>query len=289
MTLFELVKVALDELYAEGKAEHGASLDDKIKAQIGYLAAGYKGLTDSGRKPINYRDPATRFAYVMKYVATHGDYVVQSLEALRDVSGGTVFSGEAARLSCVGGGPGSDVMGVIKYLSENKKEPIKKLTCYLLDGEQAWADTWTEIGDAIDSPVAINVNFQPLDVTKPESWNSQKKFLMADLFTFSYFVSEVKAFDAKGVVGEFWDKIFSEANVGASFLYVDNGHKEFNEFFDSFWRGRKDIECLYEDDNRWTTPRGSEQSDELGEYKTKFGQSPKLKSMISTRLLKKTK
>ncbi|SDA20626.1 hypothetical protein [Sphingomonas sp. NFR15] len=289
MTLFELVKVALDELYDEGKAQHGASLDDKIKAKISYLAGGYRGLTDSSRRAISYRDPATRFAYVMKYVATHGDYVVQTLEALRDVNGGKVFSAESARLSCVGGGPGSDVMGVLKYLSENKKEPVKKLTCYLLDGEQAWADTWTEIGDALQSPVSINVNFQPLDVTKPESWNSQKKFLLADLFTFSYFVSEVKAFDKGGVVGDFWDKIFTEASIGANFLYIDNGYKEFNEFFDSFWRGRKDVECLYEDDNQWTTPRGSEQSDELGEYKTKFGQSPKLKSMISTRILKKIK
>lgn len=289
MTLFELVKVALDELYAEGKAEHGSSLDAKIKDQIGSLADGYKNLNESSRKAISYRDPATRFAYVLKYVATHGDYVVQLLETLRDVNGGKVFSGGAARLSCVGGGPGSDVMGILKYLSENKKEPVEKLTCYLLDGEQAWADTWTEIGDAIDSPVAINVNFQPLDVTKPESWNSQKKFLTADLFTFSYFVSEVRAFDNGGVVGDFWDQLFTGAKVGSNFLYVDNGHKEFNEFFDGFWRGRKDSECLYEDDNRWTTPRGSEQSDELGEYKTKFGQSPKLKSMISTRLLRKIK
>lgn len=287
MTLFELVKVALDELYAEGQAEHGTALDTKIKTQVEYLSKSYKGLITSNRQPINYRDPATRFAYVLKYVATHGDYVVQALEALRQVNGGKVFQGEAARLSCIGGGPGSDVMGVMKYLSENDDEPVKKLTCYLLDGEQAWADTWTEIGDAIDTKIAINVNFQPLDVTKPASWNSQKKFLKADLFTFSYFLSEVKVFNAAGVVEDFWNTVFNGADVGATFLYVDNGHKDFNEFFDGFWEERGDIECIYQDDNTWTLPRYSEQSDNLGEYKSKFGQQPKIRSMISTRILKK--
>ncbi|WP_374598328.1 hypothetical protein [Sphingosinicella sp.] len=287
MTLFELVKLALDELYTEGKKEHGELLDDKIKEKISYLSDCYKELVNTKRQPVDYRDPATRFAYVLKYVATHGDYVVQALEELKIANKGTIFQSETARLTCIGGGPGSDVTGVIKYLSENKDEPLKKLTCYLLDGEQSWADTWTEIGDAISSDVAINVNFQPLDVTKPTSWASQKKFLRADLFTFIYFVSEVKSFDNSGVIGDFWEKIFTESDVGTNFLYVDNGHKEFNEFFDSFWRSRKDIQVLYEQDNQWTTPRYSEQSDHLGEYKSRFEQHPKMKSMITIRILKK--
>ena len=41
-------------------------------------------------------------------------------------------------VTCVGGGPGSDTIGVLKYLDEHKKqEGIDKITCYLLDKEQA--------------------------------------------------------------------------------------------------------------------------------------------------------
>jgi len=143
------VKLALDELYAEGLKQYGNALDAEIKKQINYLAKSYSELGRQEREPINYQDPATRFAYVFKYTASHGDYVVQTLQKAGRAVGGTLFNAETLRLSCVGGGPGSDVIGTLKYLSDHMNEPTKKLTCYLLDGEQAWADTWTEIGDAI--------------------------------------------------------------------------------------------------------------------------------------------
>ena len=80
MTLFELVKAALDELYDQGKKEYGANLDKAIKEKIKYLSGAYSELHKADRKPITYRDSATRFAYVYKYVATHGDYIVQLFE-----------------------------------------------------------------------------------------------------------------------------------------------------------------------------------------------------------------
>jgi hypothetical protein len=68
-------------------------------------------------------------------------------------------------------------LGLLKYLSDYKDEPVEKITCYLLDAEQAWADTWTEIGDTLDSELQINANFQKIDVTAPNTWSAQKKFL----------------------------------------------------------------------------------------------------------------
>ena len=281
------MKLALDELYAEGTKEHGFRLDAEITKQVSYLADSYRKLGSDDRNPIDYEDPATRFAYVFKYTASHGDYVVQTLQAARRALKGDLFEGESLRLSCVGGGPGSDVIGVLKYLSDYPSEPTKKITCYLLDGEQAWADTWTEIGDSIETSVSVNVNFQPLDVTDPGSWSAQKKFLQADIFTLSYFVSEVYAAD-NGTVAAFWKKLFDEAKPGALFLYVDNGSEVFNNYFDTQWNGRGDIEVVVKADDAWITPRYSEQASELGDYRNKFGQHPKLKSCISYRVLRKT-
>jgi hypothetical protein len=287
MTIFELVKIALDELYDEGLAEHGDKLDAVIKERMGYLSDQYKNLEDPHRKRIKYKDPATRFAYTYMYVAAHGDYLVQLLDKLATKHGGYAFSGDTLRVSCVGGGPGSDVVAILKYLIENSDEPPSKLICYLLDGEQAWADTWTEFSSSLDSSIRLTTNFQPLDVTKPSSWESQKKFLQADLFTLIYFVSEVEAFDTDGVVGAFWKKLFDEAKKGALFAYIDNGADTFNNYFDAQWSKRGDIKCLVSNDNvRWT-PRYSEQASDLGSYLTKFGKSPKIQSWLSYRILKK--
>lgn len=285
MTLFELVKLALDELYTEGTSVYGAALDAEIQKRMSYLSTSYSSLNSMSRVPIDYRDPATRFAYVYKYTAAHGDYLVQALQTFRDVAG-PIFTNPASRLTCIGGGPGSDIVGVIKFIAD-ASENVSKLTCYLVDGEQAWADTWTEIGDALSNDISVNVNFQPLDVTKPSTWVSQKKFLDADLFTLSYFASEVMAFDQTGIVTSFWKMLFDSAKPGSRFIYVDNGHADFNDYFDYQWKGRSDIKKVYSTDNTRQLPRFSEQTDSVALYKAKFGQSPKVQSYLSIRALEK--
>ncbi len=285
MTLFQLVKIALDELYKEAVQLYGPQADQRIMSQFQYLTTSYTQLSNVGRAPIDYRDPATRFAYVYKYVASHGDYVVQILSILSIQ--GRVFQHETARVSCIGGGPGSDVLAVLKYLDDYKsKEIVKKLVVYLLDKEQAWADTWTELDEKLDASVALNTNFQPLDVTQPASWMSQRKFLEADLFTLSYFVSEVYALDGNGVVTQFWQTLFREAKSGAIFIYDDNGSDKFNDYFDYQWK-QGGLQLISGETNvRWY-PRHSEQKSELDFYQAKFSAIPKVQSTLTYRILYK--
>lgn len=287
MTLFQLVKITLDALYEEAEKEYGDQTDDQITARIKYLSKSYNSLTSEGRKPVDYKDPAVRFAYVYKYVASHGDYVVQLLK-LTSRHLGKVFNDKKVRISCIGGGPGSDIIGVLKYLSDYlNQESVDKVVCYLLDREQAWADTWTELDDKLEiDDIKLSVNFQPLDVTNPESWGLQKKFLDADLFTLSYFVSEVYALDG-GVVEKFWSTLFKNAKPGALFLYDDNGSDVFNDYFDTQWRN-EGLELVVGESNVSWTPSFTEQASELLTYKAKFGENPKLRGHLSYRILRKT-
>jgi len=252
-----------------------------------YLSESYSTLKNSNRDPVNYGDPATRFAYVYKYVAAHGDYLVQILKHLRDHLEESVFSSARTRISCIGGGPGSDIIACLKYLDEmGGEEPVEKVVCYLLDREQAWADTWTELGDSLNSKVSLNVNFQPLDVSNPQSWKQQKKFLDADLFTMSYFVSEVMSLDSEGTISEFWATLFEKAKPGALFVYDDNGHDDFNKYFDGLSH-KAGLENILSVDNTRLIPRLDEQAAELKFYTAKFGQSPKIQSYLSYRVLRK--
>jgi hypothetical protein len=173
------------------------------------------------------------------------------------------------------------------YLDEHRAdEPVKKITCYLLDKEQAWADTWTELDDPLNLDVQLNVNFQPLDVINPDTWRFQRNFLKADLFPMSYFVSEVHSLDASGGITQFWSTLFHGAKPGALFVYDDNGHEDFNSYFDAQWKA-VGLQCVITQDNTPWTPRNSEQASELGLYLQKFGQQPKLKSYLSYRVLRK--
>jgi hypothetical protein len=222
---------------------------------------------------------------VYKYVAAHGDYIVQVLQRLHDEFGSAIFTQRSLRISCIGGGPGSDVIGILKYLNE-ANEPVEKVICYLLDGEQARADVWTELDESLHVNVALNSNFQPFDVVNPSSWQSQKKFLQADIFTMSYFVSEVMSLDKDGVVSEFWEQLLQQAKAGALFLYVDNGHTSFTAYFDEIWKS-VGLELLISGDNTWFIPRYDEQASELGAYSAKFDHNPKIKSRVTYRVLRK--
>lgn len=288
MTIFELVRITLDELYDQGKKQYGYDLDDEILKRIDYLSKSYEQLTFRNRVPLDYKDSATRFAYVYKYVAAHGDYLVQVMRLLRDKLASPLFAQSTARVTCVGGGPGSDIIAILKYLDENKdEEVVGKLVCYLLDKEQAWADTWTEIDESLGISVQLNANFQPLDVTNTKSWEFQQKFLQADLFTMSFFVSEVYCHNTNGDVKQFWSTIFQGANPGAFFIYIDNGTTTFNNYFDTQWKSAG-LTLLISADNEAWIPRNSEQASELRPYLQKFaGHHPRLQARLSYRVLRK--
>jgi hypothetical protein len=187
----------------------------------------------------------------------------------------------------MGGGPGSDIIAILKFLDENKRtEPIKKIICYLLDKEQAWADTWTELDEKLSIGIALNTNFQPLDVTDPNSWKLQKKFLQSDFFTLSFFVSEVFALDKDGVISDFWKMLFRSARAGALFIYTDNWYSDFTDYFDRLWKDAG-LEAVVVEDGDTLTPRLSEQKSELAAYESKFGHSPRLRGRVTYRVLRK--
>lgn len=288
MTLFELVKITLDELYKRAQLQYGGQTDAEIKKRFDYLSDSYTKLAVPGRTPINYRDPATRFAYVYRYVASHGDYVVQLLSKAAGVLGGSVFPKGIARVSCLGGGPGSDLLAIVKYLADYKaQEGVTKLKVFLLDKEQAWADTWDDLEEKLDASCELRTTFQPLDVLQPD-WVSQRHFLEADVYTLSYFVSEVYALDDTGLVTAFWQRLFQEAKPGALFLYDDNGTDEFNAYFDGQCAHGK-LNLLASGSNENWTPRYQERAGVLDFYKAKFSAWPKLKGYLSYRILQKPK
>lgn len=283
MTLFEIVNGVLDELYDQGKKELGDKLDEEIIKQLTYLSSSYQKLSDASRTPINYSSPATRFAYVYKYVAAHGDYLVQTMENVSKLLNGPIFHTDSTSVACIGGGPGSEIIGVLKYLEESKEESVRRILFYLLDKEQAWSDTWTDIREKIEG-FDVSWMFQQLDITNSSSWKYTKKFLNADVFVMSYFYSEVQGLGV--VVNESIKSIFEDAKSGAFFIYIDNGCDQFNDEYDSLY-SKESFKLIYQRTNEYITPRPSEQVSILDKYREKFNQHSKLKGKISIRVIRK--
>lgn len=219
MTLMQLIKLVLDEAYAEIPGTEAAK-DAEISAALSQLAPAYADLTNPHRKPIDYASPQARFAYIYKYTVAHADYIRQLIECYEQLK--ELFQSDSVSVACVGGGPGSDLLGVLKHMIRSGSKTT--LTCYLFDRERAWGDSWSEVAKPLNPDFQLYPVFQQMDITDVSQWASYRKFLTADLFTFSYFLSEVWSF--KDQAAPFFEHCFKKAKAGALFLFIDNNDRD---------------------------------------------------------------
>jgi hypothetical protein len=275
MNCFKLVKSVLDEQYGAIPGKE-AEKDEAIRKGLGYLGQCYARLGDDECK-IDYADPVIRFAYIYRYVTAHADYVCSLI-------GSTVLKkllgAQKLNVSCIGGGPGSDLVGILKCVEKAGKAPVLRFT--LLDREKSWFESWFDVGDKLATSLQTNVSFLPFDVTDESSWKPHRKYLNSDLFTLIYFVSET--YGLRDKAAKYYADLFENAATGAYFLYIDNKADCFSDWFDGLWKGSK-VKLIEEGEGRITTEWGEEKTD-LGEYYKKFG-DPKLKAEIAYRVLQK--
>lgn len=275
-TMFQLVYNTLKDLEQEISRQFGTSTDAVIKKEMDNLSAHYKKLDDTTATPINYAPAATRFAYVYSYVAAHADYVRKVMEMVGDSLDDVLVNLPHPVVSCIGGGPGSEMLGTLQYVLNHPRRQTQSLMYYLCDKERAWADAWSEIGRQLGGLINVSTTVQQIDVLAPDTYRDQRRFLKADLFVSSYFFSEVARF-AQGT-NAFWDDVGQNAKAGAKFLVLDNDSPLFVDFIRSTMQraGYRKIEEQALD----MRPRGSEQTSDLKEYLERFGRSPRLKAKL---------
>ncbi len=292
MTLFELVKLAIDELYETAIPTYGGqkALDAEIRRELKSLSRAYGQLTQGAGTAISFEQPATRIAYVYSYVAAHADYIYSALRDLSDeIDCGRVFTTGRPRVCCIGSGPGTDLLGIRKYLLRHAVEDVTTLTAYLLDQEAAnWAEPRTALAQALtDSGLTTprpktKSRLFVADETRP--WQGRKKPAAADLFTLSYFVSQASAADPEAVADSLRE-MFRRAKRGALILYVDNNSTSLTNYFDNIWDDMG-LELLL-DFSGDRNMHYSEEMSALDPYPDKFKRHPKLHSNICVRGLRK--
>jgi SAM-dependent methyltransferase len=275
VNVFQLVKQVLDEQYDSiGGTEE--ERDIAIRTRIKVLMERYSKLAEENS--VTYRKPLTRFAYIYKYVTSHSNLTYKMLlgaGALRKL-----FLQDQVIVSCIGGGPGSELLGILKYMADIEDMP--PLRCYLIDREIGWADAWSDVDEKALSDCKVSSYFIPMDVTDPENWSAHTKYLKADLFTMVYFASEI--FCVRDKAMPYFENLFRSMKPGAFILYIDNNAPTFTDWFDSLAskHGLKVVAA----DTLVIEMTYDEQKKDLGDYLEKFG-PVKLKADVAYRVLKK--
>jgi len=193
--------------------------------------------------------------------------------------------GNIVNVSCLGGGPGSDIIGVLKFFEEHRTKPIEKIRFHSFDKEENWKEIRNELLKFVQTKFAIKFKRHPWDIRSEWSSEARTALKKTDLFTLSYFVSEVYSLETEAKAGDYWGELFQLAKPGAIFVYVDNSFDSLNAYFDKCCEeAGLERKTNFEGDLR---TRRREDSKVVNEYKEKFKYSPKLKATGSYRVLMK--
>ncbi len=275
----KLIKLVLDEVYDTISARDNSAKDDLIREAIENLSDEYHNLTSSTSSPIDYSDPVKRFAYIYKYTVAHADYTMQLIESCQPLR--ELFAKKSIEVACLGGGPGSDLLGILKFLLQQKTD-IQSLKCYIFDKERAWGDSWSDVASHLRPAFHFYPVFQQMDVTSPDTWRSYQKFLRADIFTLIYFLSEV--YKIKDAAEKFFGHCMSKMTSGSMMLIVDNNDSRFMDWFDGLARSHELIEITASTGDLCFS--NDEEKTDLEPYLSRF-KWPKRKSNAFWRIMRK--
>jgi hypothetical protein len=280
MKLMQLIKLVLDDAYNEIQAANDDEKDALIKAELEALSAEYKKLGNPEAPAIKYSDAIKRFAYIYKYTVAHADYIMQLVRGEKAIR--ELLQKGNPKVACLGGGPGSDLLGILKYMI-NSGVKDTALTCFIFDKERAWGESWSDVARVLDAPFSVYPSFMQMDVTDATTWKSYGKIAQADLFTLSYFMSEV--WRLKDQAEPFFVHCMSQMKTGALLLFIDNNSPRFVEWFDGLAK-QHDFEWILSKSSQMAFENIEEKTD-LGIYLKKFGWILKRESNVAYRILRK--
>lgn len=276
ISVIQLLKPVLDDAYKRIPGDSKAK-DAAINKAIQHLIAEYRDLTVGD--DISYTEPEVRFAYILRYVPSHACLVTEIIRRCPELE--VLFKWEEVEVAAIGGGPGSEVVGIAKHCAERHLKGVIAFNLY--DHDPAWANTWNRLHKKVDLPVKLFPMFKQLDARDKATWEHEDALAEADLITMVFFVSEV--YKHADEVRPFFRRLFKRAKKGALILYIDNGATTFTDWFDDLTDGCG-LERLNGHDGEVIKLSPFEEKADFKEYFEKFG-PPKIAANVAWRVLRK--
>jgi hypothetical protein len=191
------------------------------------------------RPNINYADPICRLAYIYMNVPIHSYLIEHCLEQVSITINEVLDKefGQEINICAVGGGPGSELVGLTSFLFKAKKSKKYHLDFLLVDLIKEWDESWHTLKQSINDyqrsieiersrwPVIINRSFIPLNALSKKDFEGFPIRLNGiNLYFFSYVFSELR-YDVEAFQKTF-SYISSMSKSGTLFFFIDRSQTE---------------------------------------------------------------
>lgn len=196
----------------------------RLGQAIGALEYLYNRLeeNDPADQRPDFDDPVVRVAYLYKYVAFNAAVLAEVFSLVPDLVK-PLFAQPDLTVVCLGGGPGSEIIGLSKYLTQQKPAGFQHLSVILVDRCGGWSNDWLRVTSRgiADGPWRITSAYaSPTDVCQASSQRLVRSFSGARLYTSLYFLSEL--LNDKDRAAPFLATTFAKADPGSVFFFLDN-------------------------------------------------------------------
>ena len=198
---FEIVKKVVEGEIGNYMKAYGISRDEvltKVWSCIDHTHGEYYKSDPS----INYDDPFCRLGYLYRYAginATLFERVLTEDQMLQSTISNP-FDYEELTICSLGGGPGTELLGLIKWLSRDNVLIPNRINFTVMDNVNHWAETWTQLARASEqtiqatkgqSHLVIAPTFLAADVLAPSSYSGYPSmFKDTKVVVFNYLLSE---------------------------------------------------------------------------------------------------
>ena len=274
--IFDNLLSSLDE---QGQVECDGVWDASVSESLESLRAAYEGLTVQNRDPIDYTDLPTQAAYVFAYAIGRAEFTYQLLKRHRAALGEPIFTKKTARITSLGGGPGSEIAGVIKYLLDPESgENVSSVKYWVFDKDGEWEHICQSVVDDLSEHIPIELEYASLDLCDDQECG---KISLAgdDLLILSFVISELCALSDKAKAAEGLRQLYKTLDGGARIFYNDSNASSFYYFFNeskTYVKGLGRVSEISEIKDRIST--GFDFGETYKEYIEEFEVTPHLTS-----------
>ena len=201
----ELIRQVVETGASDFAALNGETVPEvlkKIRGHIDHTSEEHQ----KSEPNIDYADPLCRLGYLFRHGAANATLFERVLDMADEVWPRKASENpQTVSVCALGGGPGTELLGIAKYLKSHRRRIPSKISFALLDNVPQWAETWQqisqrvseELSSSIDSslaqPPVIAPSFIPLDVVDATSYKDYAyMFREADIVVCNYLFSENK-------------------------------------------------------------------------------------------------
>ena len=259
-----------------------------VKEQLDYLHSEYYKL--DREKPICYDEPMCRFAYLFTYVCAHASMTEHAFRVFPAIGEEIVrffTSSDKYRICALGGGPGSELLGIVKFV-ESKLGPNDyiRLDFKLVDYVKFWQDSWQQLKDNVDKHLRVNygddyrnwrIHIESaalvLDLLRIEDFRTVDVFSDVNLVIFNHVISEL--INSMKEFEEIFDVMVDSCPPGTKFLFIDIDQERVREALRRLLAEKTKLNGLGNWNGTFQVDH-SEQKTDLGNWPKLLNNSPRL-------------